>query len=105
MLLSSLAKDKIDAFPRLAEVVRDNTKARSLSEGTADHPEVSIQGYGLGWYRESYRGHEVGSSHCRPNRTLCLILSASAFIIAEHFLVPPRACHSTPKPELPSLSL
>lgn len=35
------------------------TTAHSIQAGKPTIPEMSIQGYGLGWWRFSYQGHDV----------------------------------------------
>jgi len=55
-LLASL-KDRHTSSKQLSEVIKITTQARSVSRGDSQYPEVSIQGYGLGWWCESYRGH------------------------------------------------
>lgn len=44
----------------------EETTAHFISVGRGDpkRPGVSIQGYGMGWWRMSYQGHEVGGVSC-----------------------------------------
>ncbi|OCH90090.1 beta-lactamase/transpeptidase-like protein [Obba rivulosa] len=40
-------------------VIEETTTAGAIMEGRAPAPELSLQGYGMGWMRSTYRGHEV----------------------------------------------
>jgi len=48
-------------------VFEEMTKSYAVMEGaTAPHtPELSIAGYGMGWFRQSYSGHDVRESNLR----------------------------------------
>ncbi|CCL99820.1 uncharacterized protein FIBRA_01844 [Fibroporia radiculosa] len=35
------------------------TTAHTIMKGTPDSPEISVAGYGLGWMRFSYQGHDI----------------------------------------------
>lgn len=35
------------------------TNVQSIVDGSAKYPEFSFSGYGMGWERFSYQGHEV----------------------------------------------
>ena len=37
------------------------TTAHAVDHGKATAPDLSVSGYGLGWERFSYRGHEVST--------------------------------------------
>ncbi len=40
-------------------VLTEVTSAHTIVHARAPSPEFSISGYGMGWFRESYQGHEV----------------------------------------------
>ena len=47
-----------DIIPRL--VFEAATTSYAIVNGQPEAPEFSISGYGMGWFRFSYQGHEVG---------------------------------------------
>ena len=51
-------------FPKIIQKI---TEARAIVEGKPEMPELSFQGYGLGWFRDSYRGYDVSSGHVVTN--------------------------------------
>jgi len=57
VILESLT-GKEHSAPAISKVLKLTTQARTVSLRTAEYPEVSIQGYGIGWFRESFRGYE-----------------------------------------------
>lgn len=38
------------------------TTVHTIMQGRAAQPYFSIDGYGMGWHRKSYQGHEVSNS-------------------------------------------
>ena len=49
------------------------TTSHTFIDGRSKYPEMSAAGYGMGWMRVSYQGHEV-----------CVILASYAWLIYEH---------------------
>jgi hypothetical protein len=43
-----------------SSVIDATTSAYSIIDGKASRQDTSLVGYGMGWGRLSYRGHEVG---------------------------------------------
>jgi hypothetical protein len=39
------------------------SQSYSVSISASPDPELSIQGYGMGWFRNSYLGHDVTNVH------------------------------------------
>lgn len=39
------------------------SQSYSVSISASPDPELSIQGYGMGWFRNSYLGHDVTKVH------------------------------------------
>lgn len=39
------------------------SQSYSLSISVSDDPELSVEGYGMGWFRHSYLGHDVTNVH------------------------------------------
>ncbi|OCH90092.1 beta-lactamase/transpeptidase-like protein [Obba rivulosa] len=40
-------------------IVEETTTSTAVMVGRAPSPELSLQGYGMGWIRSTYRGHEI----------------------------------------------
>ncbi|KAG1873549.1 hypothetical protein DFJ58DRAFT_758957 [Suillus subalutaceus] len=47
----------------LTRVCTTTSQSYSVSVGASADPELSIQGYGLGWFRNSYLDHDVTNVH------------------------------------------
>jgi len=59
LVLESIAPHKKCVAPVVPpDILQKITTARTIVQGSPEYPEVSIQGYGMGWFRESYRGHD-----------------------------------------------
>ncbi|CCL99818.1 uncharacterized protein FIBRA_01842 [Fibroporia radiculosa] len=61
--LGMLLNDGVDVSSNATVISHDALKAMTTAyaivSGTAPSPEFSIIGYGMGWYRYSYQGHEI----------------------------------------------
>lgn len=45
-----------------SSVFKEVTTAHAITSSRASQPYFAVEGYGMGWFRRSYQGHEVGAS-------------------------------------------